>query len=488
VSNFLSLNTALSGLRAAQLAMDTVANNIANANTAGYTRQRVMQAATTPFLHPAGTVGTGVQITDITRIRDGFLDARLRTTAATLGYQDTLAALLQRTEGVMGEPDSGLSVQLAAVWDAFDDLALDPADPSTRRQVLAALEGLAATFRQVDNGWSQLATDTEVRLGVAADEVNGKLERLAKLNELIPSAAFRGTTPTDLMDERDRLLDDLSVSLGVQVTERNDPSGAKIVDVSLGGVELVSGKHAGALSVAAGGAVTLTGHDGSSASLASVQEGADGVGGDIGALHHFLAVDLPGRREDLTHLAQAIAVVLNSAHGEAYDLDGLPGGQLLDLGTPPGAGTVRVVLTEPRKLGAASTATGGIHDGTAAAAMAELRYQRFPSLPGDASYDAALGLGGQDQTGVARTLDDRLRALITTLARATFDTTSAADAAEAVYTSARVARQSVHGVSIDEEMADLVKYQRALEAASRVMSAIDEALDVLVNRTGIVGR
>jgi flagellar hook-associated protein 1 len=482
VVNFLSLNTALSGLRTAQRAMETVANNIAN--TDGPTRQRVTQAAATPP-HPSG--GTGVQVPDI--LRDRLLEARLRATSAALGYLGTLAALLQRTETVMGEPDHGLPARLTAVWDAFDHLALEPADASTRGQVLAALDGLAAGFRQNHSRWSQLAADTEARLGAAADEANGKLVRLAKLNEPISSAAF--PTPTALTEERDRLLDDLTVSLGIQVTLRDNPdnpSGVEIVDVSLGAVELVSGTDAGALSVAAGGAVTLTAPDGSSASLASIQEGADGVGGDIGALHHFLAVDLPGRREDLTHLAQAITVVLNSAHGEAYDLDGLPGGLLLDLGMPPSAGTVRVALTEPRKLGAAATETGGIHDGSAAAAMAQMRYQRFSRLPGDAGGDAALGLGSHEQAGTARTLDDRLRALITTLAHAIFDTTSAADAARAVHISARAARRSLHGGSINEEMAGLVEYQRALEAAGGVMSAIDEARDALVTRTGVVGR
>jgi flagellar hook-associated protein 1 len=459
VGNFLSLNTALSGLRAAQRAMETVASNIAN--TDGHTRQRVTQAA--PDL-----------------LRDRFLEARLRATSAALGYQGTLAALLQRTERVMGEPDHGLPARLTAVWDAFDHLALEPADASTRGQVLAALEDLAAAFRQHHSGWSQLAADTEARLGAAADEANGTLGRLAKLNEPLSSAAF--PTPAALTEERDQLLDDLTASLGIQVTPHDNPdnpSRAEIVDVSLGAVELVSGTHAGALNVAADGAITLTGYDGASASLTSLQAGDDGVGGAIGALHHFLVEDLPARREDLTDLARAIAAVLNRAHGDAFDLDGLPGGQLLDLGTPPGAGTVRVSLTEPRKLGAAATQAGGIHDGSAAAAMAQLRY---------AGYDPALGPGSHEQTVAARTLDDRLRALITTLAHATFDATSAADAARAVHISARVARRSLHGGSLDEETAGLVEYQRALEAASGVMSAIDEARGTLVTRTGVVGR
>ena len=121
MSDFSALHVALSGLQAAQLGIDTTSHNIANAATEGYTRQRVELAARFPRRLPFGQLGLGVQITDITRARDSFLDNRFRTDADTFSTVSVRADLLSKAERVLGEPESGLSGELSALWSTFED-------------------------------------------------------------------------------------------------------------------------------------------------------------------------------------------------------------------------------------------------------------------------------------------------------------------------------------------------------------------------------
>src|SRR3712207_4436127 len=164
MSNFFSLNTALTGLRAAQVGLETSTHNISNANTKGYTRQRVEQASRTPYQSAIGLVGTGVDVSGITRSRDAFLDARARASTAQFGFYDGLASLLQRSEAISGEPENGVTTQANEVWAAFEDLALDPSDAASRRQVIAALDALTSRVRSISGQWDVLGADTTTRL------------------------------------------------------------------------------------------------------------------------------------------------------------------------------------------------------------------------------------------------------------------------------------------------------------------------------------
>ena len=165
MSLHVGLYTGLSALRAAQTGIDTASHNISNASTPGYTRQRVELRASIPFDSPDGPLGTGVEVTTIGRLRDHFADARVRATSAEFARLDVRAELLATTESLTGEPDAGVSTELNALWDAFEDLAIDPQDPATRRQVLNQLDTLSSRVRSVAGAWDQLASDvTELSL------------------------------------------------------------------------------------------------------------------------------------------------------------------------------------------------------------------------------------------------------------------------------------------------------------------------------------
>jgi flagellar hook-associated protein 1 len=451
VSLIVGLYTGLSSIRASTVGIDTAAHNIANAATPGYTRQRVELAAATPFLSPDGPIGTGVDVLAIARLRDHFADMRVRTTLAEFAQLDVRADLLGRAEVVMGEPE-GIGLELQRLWNAFEDLAMDPADTATRTQVLAQLEAVTARIRSVATGWDQLAVDTTSRRDQAVAEANRLLHEVADINRQVANQDPL-TVSNDLLDRRDLALDRLAELTGANSARQADGT----VTVTLGGATLVQGDTVESLGVSGAdviaGATTLTG----------------AVTGELGGLQASLVTDLPTLRGQLDDVVAVLAATLNTQHAAGFAPDGSPGGPLLTFGADPST-SVTVALTDPGMLATAAdvdpgSGLPGALDGRNAQLLADLR---SATGPGSAT--------------------EELRTMIVDLGASVAALRRSADAAGDVAVGAAIGRQSQHGVSLDEEMVDLVRYQRQLEAASRVMTAIDEALETLVNRVGIVGR
>ena len=454
MSNFVGLNTALSGLRAAQFGLDTSANNIANAGTDGYTRQRVGLRPSLSFPSAPGPLGTGVTITGIDRLRDGFVDARMRTALGESASQGTKALLLARTEAVMAEPETGITAALGELWDSFEDWALDPAGAATQQQVVSSLDRLTGRIRSISTGWEQLEADTDVQRTALTTDANRMLGEVAQLNRLIPVQTAIGGPPNDLLDQRDLLADRLAEAIGATVTTDDDG----VMHVSVSGSLLVAGVDAPELTANGSG-------------LAVSGGAADGLeitpGGELGSLIEFGTRDLPAQRERLDTFVTALADALHAHHGPDSD----PAAPPLLASSDGASITSRTVTVNPELTADPDLLVGdkggGPHDARNAAALAALR------LPGEDG---------------SPTLNARMDAQIVDLAGEVAIAGRAAKAEHDLAVAATVARQSAHGVSLDEEMAAVVQHQRSLEAVSRVMTAIDEALDVLINRTGVVGR
>ena len=456
MSLFVGLNTGLSALRAAQVGLDTASHNIANSATPGYTRQRVELAAMRPFDSPDGMIGTGVDVVRIQRLRDQFLDARVRSTAADFARTDVTADLLGRAEALTGEPDNGISGPLATLWDRFEDLAMDPDDTAVRRQVLSQLDSLATTVRSTATGWSQLEADATVRRDTTLDEANGILSRIADINNALANAD-PARVSNDVLDERDLLADRIAELVGGSAVLQPDGT----LSVSIGGATSLVTRNVAATLTAVGPDVL-----------------ADGVpitatlNGEVAALHTFVTTTMPARRASLDAFAADLVSALNTQHALGFRNDGLPGGPLFTATPGAEASSLQVAVAAPSDLavaGALDLTTGlpAGRDGTNAQALADLRSTGV--------------LGGAS-------LAERLNTLVVDLGTQVQDAQQRAGSTGDLAVSAQVSRQSQHGVNIDEEMVDVLRYQRQLEAASRVMTAIDEALDVLVNRTGVVGR
>jgi flagellar hook-associated protein 1 len=453
--SFVGLYTGLSGVRAAQTGIDTTSNNVANAATPGYTRQRVELRPSHSYQTPFGGVGTGVTIDTIARLRDGFLDDRYRAAAGDHTAHSVRAGLLTSTERLTGEPENGIANKLSRLWEAAETWSNDPADVSARRQVLGELSSISQTVRSTMDAWASLEADTHARQTALTTSATDTLATLSDLNRMIGGAnpAHLGG---DTFDQRDRLLDDLARLTGAQVSL--DDKGR--ASVTLGGQQLLGPDGPAALH-AQDGEIHIAG-PGETFDPQTPGTAAGALRGELGGLRQFLTDDLPRLRGELDDFADTFAAAVNAVNVDA-------GGGPLLLNGDDGL----VTLTgDPADLRTGSATAP--HDNTHARQLADLRTTR---LGADGTADPA-----------GASLEGRLADMVTGLAGDVRAAKAGADAARSTYRGAELARTSEHGVSIDEEMVGLVRYQRALEANARVMTTVDEALQVLVNRTGIVGR
>ena len=473
--SFVGLFTGLSGIRAAQTGLDTVTHNVANANTPGYTRQRVELAASHTFQSPSGPIGTGVTVQDIARLRDGFLDIRYRSAVGDYAAAGVRSEFLASMERLSGEPDLGIAARMGGLWSALEDWANEPDSAAARGTVMSSLASITEGFRATAEAWDSLGTDTSGRLDVATTAANDTLDSLHQLNIEMTGANTERIGP-EVYDQRDRLLDRMADLTGATV--RYEENGS--VTVSLPGGQTVLSHPDGRARLRVGegeppqmelSALTADPDD-EGAGWAPVS-----VTGEVGGLYRAVHEDLPAWRAQLDELATTLATAVNDLNRAGFRADGSAGEDLLTLGDQDGARTLELISFDVAAL-AAAAATGpdggppAAHDGTNARLFADLRTTAL-AVPG----------GGRD----AR-LEDQISNLVVGLAGEVRSTSDTARAAQGIASGAALARASQHGVSVDEEMVDMVRYQRALEASARLMTTVDQMLDVLVNRVGIVGR
>jgi flagellar hook-associated protein 1 len=439
ISSFYGLQTSLRGLLAQQRALDTTGHNIANASTAGYSRQEAVMAASSALVIPQGAVqggagahiGSGVDVLAYRRIRDTFLDLQYRAQATRLGEESGRAQGLDRAELALTEPsDTGINNQLAEFWSAWSDLANAPDDPAARTALLEQAESLAGAFKIVDAQLELVGQQAAGEYAALQDEVAQIGEGIAKLNDTIKRYVTAGDTPNDLMDERDRLLDRLA---------------------ELGTTSVVTGAD-GAVTVTFGGAgapmVDAAGYH-------AEPLGAN-PGGRLGALKDLSTVPdglIDSYRLELGAAATALASAVNTIH---------PG--FFGVAHPPpagyGAATIEVTVDDSTLLAAPATPPAYASANDWARAISELS-GKAP----DQTYNAFVARVGSEVREANRNEAN----------------------AQALTQAVQDRRESIAGVSLDEEMSNLIRFQRAYQASSRAMSTMDEMLDVLVNRTGRVG-
>jgi flagellar hook-associated protein 1 FlgK len=478
-SSFAGLSTALSALYAQRRGLDVTGQNIANANTDGYTRQRVnmesVGAPAVPALWSNYTgAGSGVTVTDVQRLRDSFLESRGRTEQGALSQLTGRQATLAGIEGSFQEPgDTGLQSQLSDLWSAWHDVATHPGDPAARTQLLSTTatmaDGIRATYSSLDAQW----TAGQEQLGTTVEAVNATARNVAELNQAILTASQSGIQSNELIDKRDVLVMNLAQLTGAQA--RTESNGS--VDVLLGGIALVRGSSSAALSVT--GARTMddfrTGVAGPATVTWSTPTGAVGaiaeVGGETGARVEALGTTLPDYADKLDAVVANLRDTVNAAHTTgSYDLNGDPGQNMFDPAAT--AKNITSLLTDPRKVAASKEAPRLAADGVTL----------VPSL--DGSNAAALAGIGELATGP----DATYRQLVVQLGAAAQTSTRRLEIQASVAGDIDAARESQAGVNIDEEMVNLLSFQRAYESAARVISTVDATLDTLINRTGLVGR
>lgn len=467
-SSFFGLEIARRALFTQQQSLDITAHNIANAETKGYSRQTGVHSATYPGLtyslnRPtyAGIMGTGVEVQEIRRMRDLFIDSDFRDENQILGEWDTKSELLQKIEYIFNEPsDTGIRTVLDEFWNSFQELSKTPESTAARSLVYQRGISLSETINHTYSQLKKLQTQVNESIEIKVRGINSLSSQIADLNDLIHKVEAAGDNSNDLRDKRDLLVDELSRIVRIHVNEDN----RGMYTVSVSGAALVIGTESNPLEFNVN---DLSGN------IMFKDMGYELIpnGGELNGLFTTRDSIIPEYMDKLEKMTETLFNQVNTIHKGGYSLGAeekcgldffiaLTGDNKLI--------TVNTVLADVEKIAAASgpLAPG---DGINALKLAQLRYEKIFEL-GDASIDdftdSMIGvLGVEAQEAIRMTENQQL-----------------------LLTQIEYRRESVSGVSLDEELTNMIKFQHAYNSAARMVTAIDEMLDVVVNRMGIVGR
>lgn len=450
------LNTARDALAAQTFGLTVTGQNIANVNTPGYVRRQAVLETRTMGERSFGSVG----VAGTRRVADEFTTQRHLALTGSSAEASERDQLLGGVEALFNDFEGGgLGDALNGLFSSFSALSAVPTDPTARRTVVERADVFARRLRDTAAQLQTMRSELFERAQGITSQINETASQIADLSGKINSAQALGQDAADLRDRRDALLLELSKQVDVRTFE--DGNGQLVVHAS--GTTLVEGDRARHLSVdlAPTGTVRVLSQ----------------TGGDVtshlsgGALAGVLEVrdrDVAQALTDLDTFAFDVASAINTQHAAGFGLDGVDGRVLFELpATSAGAAAaIRVdadIAADPSRLAAASSLAalpGDSSNATLLAGLAELPASggRTPAQ----AYARIVGSIGTRKAEAANTLANR----------------------EAMTAQIAQVRESISGVSLDEEMVNLTKYQRAFEAASRVLVTADKLLEELINTLG----
>ncbi|NPV53854.1 MAG: flagellar hook-associated protein FlgK [Firmicutes bacterium] len=468
---FIGLETMRRALQAHQKALDVTGHNIANAATPGYTRQQVELSATRPYTPPGivrlvrpGQIGTGVEAARVRRVFDGFIENRIRLAKSGLGRWDQLKAAIDEVNATFNDPsDVGLGDAFSRFWNAWQELSKRPDSEAARAVLIEEADGFCAILNRASKRLNDLMLDLESSLNAKVDEVNSLGHEIAELNEEIAKIKVTGNEPNDLMDKRDIAIARLAQIVNISTFEEKDGS----INVQIGGVDLVRRSNAHEIKLKPGSSLAS-----STVVWAKDNAAVNITAGEMAGILEARDEAVPEYLGRLDKIAEKVIAEVNSLHKTGYGLDDTTL-QSRDFFVGTNAGNIKVsddLKADPRKIAAAAVpeAPG---DGAVAKAIAELKDKLTmggdpPTLTFTGYYSETITMLGNEGQTAERMSDIEKLALQQHTNR----------------------KESFSGVSVDEELANMMKYQHAYNAAARMVTTIDEMLDTIINRTGIVGR
>lgn len=454
------VNSALSALNTYQVAIDVTNNNIANSETAGYSRQRAVIQARDSVSLTTGTIGGGVTISKIERIYDSFLTSQLCSANEDYGKWEAETETLASIEEVFSDTDdSGLSSALSDFWNGWQDVVNDPSDSSARSVLTSTADTLAKTFNSMSSELSGIQKDIDNSVADTVNSINDLVQQIADVNQKIADADASGMDTNTYKDSLDLLVQELSSFVDIH-TYTNEAGQTCVQLVS--GKPLVEGIATWSLFTETNsttGLKDILWTDSGGGSAVITQEISSGkLGGYLEVRDEVIT----SYQDKLDELAVSIMEQVNALHTGGYDLDGESGVAFF---SGAGASDLAVnseILDDPGKIAASTTADGVPDNGSNATAIANLQ----DSLVLDSGTS---------------TFSDYYASMVS-------DIGSTVSSAESMYSTQSDLVEfcenqcaSVSGVSQDEEMAKLVLYQSAYSSAAKVITILDEMLQTLID-------
>ncbi|CAG7655460.1 flagellar hook-associated protein FlgK [Paenibacillus allorhizosphaerae] len=533
-STFGGIEIAKRSLFTQTAALTTTGHNIANANTKGYSRQVVNMVAAKPIEYPGlqrstipGQMGQGVEFDSITRIRERFLDDQFHNENKNLGDWSVRKDTLDKLEAIINEPsDTGIRQTIEGFWNAWEELSKSPENTTARVLVKERALAMTDAFNQTSRQLSDLSGDLTENIGVKVTDANLKISQIAKLNEEIFRVEGLGNDANDLRDQRDLLLDDLSKIMNITYTE--DDRG---YTVNMGTTQLVSGNTVGTI---------LTSELMQTAAEAGTLNSGE-IYGMIQSRDHYVA--------NYQYQLDSMLKTLVTGDMKVTLPEGMvvPEGTELTLVNADGTTQVKRfngTITE-RTLGGGTEVVvkgfNGLHQlGYSSSEPIKSGVSFFNLKPGSTEFTAAsvtvnpdivsnvaniststrtyLDTDGKekivkgnndmalllasvrnkrvsfdpDSTGrpvlTDGTFDEFFRSIVGELGVQAQEANRQATNQQILVDQVESQRQAVSGVSLDEEMANMIKFQHAYNAAARSLTTFDEMLDKVINSMGVVGR
>lgn len=548
-SGFLGLNTALSGLFANQRSLGIVSHNIANANTEGYSRQVMNTKAYQPQVLPGGmgTLGVGVDVTAVKQIRDNYLDFKYRVENSVKGEWDARASVLTELEGIFNEPsDSSIAKLMDQYYESLQSLQKNPENLTARTLVRQNTIALAEGTRRISTMLKDLQSDLNFQFKSAVGEVNSLADQIAKLNETIYKAELEGGVANDVRDQRNVLVDKLSELVNVDYYEDEQNR----FFVLVGGQQLVAHYRSDTLELVPrenkvnpddddeimdvqwsnGNKLNVT-----SGKLIGLKDVRDNITGDNKGIPYYV--------DKLNEFIDTFTSTFNNIHEGGYGLDGSTGNYMFTINNMTTAEYKDYLINKGLDGLPATEITSSVMSGVSALPEDEQQNKINDNI------SKILANNPKYQDKVVRLIDgkyyivDQMKASDVTIAKDLEDLNKFAagtnledlpgdgtnilklietrhdvklyewgapedyikslvsnlgvDASEANRMSKNQAllvndygtsRDSIMGVSLDEEMANMIKFQTAYNANARMVNVFDEMLDLVVNRLGTVGR
>lgn len=460
----LMMDTGKRALMNNQTALQTVGHNIANKSTEGYSRQRVELQANIPITTGRYQIGTGTKASHITRINNPYLEKQIQKETANNGYMEARAEAMASVEQIYNEQlNKGLSQNIGEFFNAFQELANSPESVATRTFVRDAGQMLATDFQRVSNDLAGVQHDLDTQILTHVSEINQISKEIATLNEKISSVEMQGIPDNDNRDRRDLLLKRLNEKIDISWSE-ND-TGQLCITAGKNGV-LVSGFTHQEMTTAQANSgdrldVFLRASTGQLVPMTQTISG-----GKLGAVIETRDKTVEGFKEKIDRLAYTIAREVNRIHTQGVDLVGRPGEVFFeDIKDIKGAAE-RLSLNQSLKRDANRVVAGikekGVADNTVANVIVRLQSRPLMS------------------DGTA-TLDDYYRASVSQVGVLTQRARAEFESQKNVLSQLANLRESISGVSLDEEATKMIEFQKNFDASARLIRTADEMFNTLLS-------
>ncbi len=448
---FGTLSVALSGLSVSQDEMATTSNNVANANTPGYSREVADIAAGDPITEGAIGYGTGVVLEKIESLRDPILQIQINQATQQNSSLNSSLTELQQIQSQFASSSTGIGADISNFFNSLQQLSPDPSSLTLRQSVLTAAGTLATDLNSAAQSLQTQRSDIDQNVVQSVSQVNSLTSQIASVDQQISTLQNAKQGTGTLVDTQNNLIQQLSTLIGVSVIKTDQ--GISVATAN--GTALVSGSQSFALT-------TQLGTNGVQHVMSGTQDLTTSLtGGSLAGLIQIRDQEIPSISSSLDQLAAGLATNLNAANAEGTDLNNAVGGNIF--ATPPvggvgAAATLTVTMTDPSKIAASSDGTIGSNGNLANLSAVATQLLANGQTPIN-SYANLVSQVGSD----------------------TSNTSADADSSGLILQQLNDENGSISGVSLDEEASNLIQFQTAYQAAARVVSTVNSLLSDAVN-------